>query len=231
MTGSTPGEGSIAETPKQGDVIADKYRVERTIGAGGFGVVLEATQLDVGRKVALKLLLPELGLTERFVERFTLEAQLARPWQGDGHGVAALGRHAVPVLAPANGHRVAHLGPVGVLEDAQVAAHGQGHRLERRGAQAALEAGHQATVVQLVAVQQHLGAGRVGEQGQRPVALQVGQVPRSVCVALGQGVQVLAEQGLRAGSFLSRSLGGFVLGPVAGGQGGVGLGQVGRMCE
>ena len=46
-----------------------------------------------------------------------------------------------------------------VAEHAQVAAHRQRHGSQWRGAQAALEAGHEASVVQHVAVQQHLGAG------------------------------------------------------------------------
>ena len=79
-------------------------------------------------------------------------AQLAGPRQGDGHRVAALGGYAVPVLTPADGHRVAHLGPLGVLQDAQVATHGQRERAEGGSTQAALEAGHQAPVVQLIAV-------------------------------------------------------------------------------
>ena len=126
-------------------------------------------------------------------------AQLAGPRQGDGQGVAALGGYAVPVLAPADGHRVAHLGPLRVLEHAQVAAHGQGDRLQRRGAQAPLEAGHQAAVVQHVAVQPYLGARRIGDQGEGPVSLQVGQVPRAIDVVFGQGHQVVPEQGLGAG--------------------------------
>ena len=53
----------------------------------------------------------------------------------------------------------------------------------------------------------------------------------TVGVALGQGGQVMAEQGLDAGRVLSCGIGGLVLGAVAGGQGGVGLGQVGGVGE
>jgi eukaryotic-like serine/threonine-protein kinase len=41
----------------EGDVIGDKYRVERVIGAGGMGVVVAARVIADGRRVALKLLL------------------------------------------------------------------------------------------------------------------------------------------------------------------------------
>jgi hypothetical protein len=52
------------------------YRVERVIGWGGGGVVYEATQLSVGRLVALKLLRPELGEDPEFVERFKREGRV-----------------------------------------------------------------------------------------------------------------------------------------------------------
>ena len=44
-----------------GTVIADKYRVEQMLGRGGMGVVVEATHLELGTRVAIKLLLPELN--------------------------------------------------------------------------------------------------------------------------------------------------------------------------
>jgi serine/threonine protein kinase len=47
-------------TPAIGEVIAGKYRVESVVGSGGMGVVLCATHLDLGQRVALKVLtLPE----------------------------------------------------------------------------------------------------------------------------------------------------------------------------
>jgi serine/threonine-protein kinase len=39
-----------------GDVLADRYRVEELIGVGGFGAVYRATQLNLGRQVAIKVL-------------------------------------------------------------------------------------------------------------------------------------------------------------------------------
>src|SRR4051812_8640148 len=43
-----------------GEVIAGKYRVESVVGTGGMGVVLCATHLELGQRVAIKVLtLPE----------------------------------------------------------------------------------------------------------------------------------------------------------------------------
>ncbi len=54
----------------------DGYRVERMIGRGGMGVVYEAVQTSVNRRVALKVLRPELADDPAFVERFRREARL-----------------------------------------------------------------------------------------------------------------------------------------------------------
>ncbi|MES1175121.1 MAG: protein kinase [Myxococcales bacterium] len=43
-------------TPAIGDVIAGKYRVESVVGSGGMGVVLCATHLELGQRVAIKVL-------------------------------------------------------------------------------------------------------------------------------------------------------------------------------
>jgi tRNA A-37 threonylcarbamoyl transferase component Bud32 len=52
------------------------YRVERMIGRGGMGVVYEAVQTSVKRRVALKVLRPELADDPEFAERFRREARL-----------------------------------------------------------------------------------------------------------------------------------------------------------
>lgn len=51
------------------------YRVERLIGRGGMGVVYEAVQISVKRRVALKVLRQELAEDPAFVERFRREAR------------------------------------------------------------------------------------------------------------------------------------------------------------
>ena len=53
------------------------YRIEALIGRGGMGVVYRAEDLRLQRKVALKLLPPELSGDESFRERFIRESRLA----------------------------------------------------------------------------------------------------------------------------------------------------------
>ena len=53
------------------------YRVDALAGQGGMGVVYRATQLSLGRTVALKLIAPGLADDPRFRERFERESRLA----------------------------------------------------------------------------------------------------------------------------------------------------------
>jgi serine/threonine protein kinase len=53
------------------------FEVLREIGRGGMGIVFEARQLSLKRKVALKILSAGLGLTANTVERFHREAEAA----------------------------------------------------------------------------------------------------------------------------------------------------------
>src|SRR5919106_3763841 len=53
------------------------YRVDSLVGRGGMGVVYRATDLSLGRPVALKLIAPELAEDESFRARFLREPKLA----------------------------------------------------------------------------------------------------------------------------------------------------------
>jgi YVTN family beta-propeller protein len=53
------------------------YRIESLIGRGGMAVVYRAEDMRLGRKVALKLLTPQLADSEPFRQRFIRESRLA----------------------------------------------------------------------------------------------------------------------------------------------------------
>ncbi|KUH35597.1 serine/threonine-protein kinase, partial [Streptomyces kanasensis] len=54
-----------------------EYRIEAEIGRGGMAVVYRATDLRLGRTVALKLLAPELARNDTFRRRFAHESRVA----------------------------------------------------------------------------------------------------------------------------------------------------------
>ena len=60
--------------PTTGEVIAEKYVVDKLIGTGGMGVVYRATQSPLERQVAIKLVRPELEDSAGIRERFRHEA-------------------------------------------------------------------------------------------------------------------------------------------------------------
>jgi serine/threonine protein kinase len=66
-------EGEL-DVPSVGAVLVEKYRVESVIGSGGMGVVLSATHLMLGNRVAIKVL-RRPGPQE--VARFLREARIA----------------------------------------------------------------------------------------------------------------------------------------------------------
>src|SRR3954452_23420127 len=60
-----------------GDVVADKYRVERVIGEGGMAFVVRARHLQLDEAVALKFLKRERLAEPEVVERFARESRAA----------------------------------------------------------------------------------------------------------------------------------------------------------
>src|SRR6185436_314363 len=74
---------------ESGQVIAKKYRIEKKLGAGAMGIVYEATQTELGRKVAIKVMLPIARLMPDADVRFLREARAA---------AALVSEHAVNVI-------------------------------------------------------------------------------------------------------------------------------------
>jgi serine/threonine protein kinase/tetratricopeptide (TPR) repeat protein len=72
---SNSADGSSASVV--GTVIGGRYYVRRLIGEGGMGRVFEAEHIDIGRRVALKILHPAYSQTPDLVERLRREARAA----------------------------------------------------------------------------------------------------------------------------------------------------------
>jgi serine/threonine protein kinase len=58
-----------------GDLVADKYRIERILGEGGMGHVYAAVHEQLGIRVAIKILSPTLSQNDDAVRRFSREAR------------------------------------------------------------------------------------------------------------------------------------------------------------
>src|SRR2546430_4059555 len=63
--------------PYVGQVLDEKYCLERMLGRGGMGAVYLASHMGTERYVALKLITPQFMRNEEFVARFKREARAA----------------------------------------------------------------------------------------------------------------------------------------------------------
>jgi len=68
-------EPAPPDTPERVGSRIGRYEVGRRIGRGGMGEVFEARDLDLGRQVAIKFLLPEAAGGRATVQRFVREAR------------------------------------------------------------------------------------------------------------------------------------------------------------
>ncbi|MBK7860304.1 MAG: serine/threonine protein kinase [Archangiaceae bacterium] len=63
--------------PLINSVLDDRYRIVRRLGTGGMATVYFAEHMFIGRKVAIKVLHPQLAADENFVRRFLNEGRAA----------------------------------------------------------------------------------------------------------------------------------------------------------
>ncbi|MGZ3429177.1 MAG: serine/threonine-protein kinase, partial [Polyangia bacterium] len=72
-------ESGAMPVPQQlvGTVVDGRYRIERVLGTGGMGAVYEAEHIEIGKKVALKVLHPQFSRQADLVARFRREARAA----------------------------------------------------------------------------------------------------------------------------------------------------------
>ena len=66
------GSGDLPSVTRLGD-----FEILREVGRGGMGLVYEAQQISLNRRVALKVLPPALGLNKQARQRFECEAHAA----------------------------------------------------------------------------------------------------------------------------------------------------------
>jgi serine/threonine protein kinase len=67
----------MADDPRIGATLAGKYTLTRLIGSGAFGAVYEAMNVELEKRVAVKLIDPEYVRHEEVVARFQIEAKAA----------------------------------------------------------------------------------------------------------------------------------------------------------
>src|SRR5262245_6760984 len=76
-----PPSGQAASPPTSSDVLPANplgdFQIVREIGRGGMGIVYEAVQLSLGRRVALKVLPFAATFDAKYLQRFHKEAQAA----------------------------------------------------------------------------------------------------------------------------------------------------------
>jgi serine/threonine-protein kinase len=80
--------GGTVTVLASGTRIADRYQLDRRIAVGGMGEVWEAEDTRLGRRVAVKVLRPELSDDPEFLHRFRIEARTVASL--DHSGIAAV---------------------------------------------------------------------------------------------------------------------------------------------
>jgi serine/threonine-protein kinase len=73
----------LHNVPQPGTVLMGKYRVERLLGVGGMGAVVEARHLQMDDRVAIKFLLASMTQNQEIVSRFLREGKAAARVRGE----------------------------------------------------------------------------------------------------------------------------------------------------
>jgi serine/threonine-protein kinase len=110
--------GSKPLPARLADALGDAYTIEGEIGRGGMGVVYRARDERLQRRVAIKVLPPELAFQQDIRERFTREAQTAAKLSHP---------HIVPIHSVGEGQGLVYF-VMGYVDGESVAA-----RIRRRG--------------------------------------------------------------------------------------------------
>jgi eukaryotic-like serine/threonine-protein kinase len=71
------GSDGVPATSRVGQVIDGRYRLKATLGAGAMGAVYDAEHVDIGRRLAIKILHPQYSRNADLVARFRREARAA----------------------------------------------------------------------------------------------------------------------------------------------------------
>src|SRR5690606_29895026 len=78
-----------------GTILDGKFRVTKEIGRGGMAAVYEAENVDIGKRVAVKVLSAELAnskvVTERFMREARAAAKIRSPYICDVYDVGTYG--------------------------------------------------------------------------------------------------------------------------------------------
>ena len=82
--------------PLIGQVIQDRYRIGKVLGAGGMGKVYLAEQIDLERFVAFKVLLAQFAYVRDFLLRFRREARQLASLKDHSHVVDIYGSGELP---------------------------------------------------------------------------------------------------------------------------------------
>ena len=130
-------------SPAIGEVVAERYRIEESIGSGGMGVVFAATHLLLDKKVALKLMRLDALASPAAIDRFVREGRASDRLHSE-HATRVLDLGRLPNGAPYIvmelldgedlGRRVARDGPLSAAAAAgclvqACEAIGEAHRL------------------------------------------------------------------------------------------------------